>query len=124
MVSMRVCVFETNSSSTHALLLCNDEIYRKLQVNDLFIDYAEEEFVTREEFEEAIRKAYKEGGYYPKDACPVDELENASIKELTRISDYMYLHIVPLDSFYGEEREYETAAGEIIHAFGLEWEDG
>ena len=123
MVSMRVCVFETNSSSTHALLLCNDETYQKLVNEEMFIDYEDQEFITLKEFIEEIRRSYEAGRAYPQDARPIDELESASVKELTDISEFMYLHIVPLSKFYGAEGEYYVSETEVVHAFSLEWED-
>lgn len=38
MLKIRQNVFETNSSSTHSLILCSDEDYAKLNNEELFID--------------------------------------------------------------------------------------
>ena len=40
MVKIRQGTFETNSSSTHSIVICNQEEYDKLQNNELFVKYS------------------------------------------------------------------------------------
>ncbi len=55
-VSIRHGVFETNSSSTHAVALLSDEEYKKYQNEEIMISrYGE--FITREEYDALKEKA-------------------------------------------------------------------
>lgn len=48
MIKIRQGTFETNSSSTHSIVICNQEEYDKLQNNELFVKYYSGEIVKRE----------------------------------------------------------------------------
>lgn len=49
MIKIRQGTFETNSSSTHSIVICNQEEYDKLQNNELFVKYYSGEIVKREQ---------------------------------------------------------------------------
>ena len=57
MRQIRRNVFETNSSSTHSLVICTEEQYEKLG-RDYFIDIDCDEVVTKEEAIARYRKYY------------------------------------------------------------------
>lgn len=55
-IQIRHSVFETNSSSTHAVALLSDEEYKKYQNEEIMISrYGE--FITKEEFDKKKEKA-------------------------------------------------------------------
>ena len=48
MIKIRQGTFETNSSSTHSIVICNQEEYDKLQKNELFVKTYSGEIVKKE----------------------------------------------------------------------------
>lgn len=85
---IRAGVFETNSSSTHSLVICSKEEYEKLQKGELFIDYYYDKLISS-----------KEDAKYPEDVITLDEFFD---------NDY-------LETF---SRSYTTPKGEEVVAFG------
>ena len=59
---IRVGVFETNSSMTHALTICTEEQYEKWQNGEIFWDKWNDRFAEREElmkqFNEDVKRGY------------------------------------------------------------------
>ena len=62
---IRVGVFETNSSMTHALTICTEEQYKKWQDGEIFWAKWDDKFVEREElmkeFKEDVKRGYWDG---------------------------------------------------------------
>ena len=59
---VRKTTFETNSSSTHALIFCNEEQYNKLKSEELWLSdrYGDADIITKEEAELIKAKLKKE----------------------------------------------------------------
>ena len=59
---IRKTTFETNSSSTHALIFCNEEQYNKLQSGELWLSYSygDADIITKEEAEKILEEQLKE----------------------------------------------------------------
>lgn len=56
MYKIRQSVFETNSSSTHSLILCSDEDYKKLRDGGLFVENKySTSLVSKEERDKQIK---------------------------------------------------------------------
>ena len=49
MIKIRIGAFETNSSSTHCIILCSEEEYQALQDGDMLIDRYAESVISRDE---------------------------------------------------------------------------
>lgn len=60
MIKIRQGTFETNSSSTHSIVICNQEEYDKLQNNELFVKYYSGEIVKREQVVDDILNYFYE----------------------------------------------------------------
>lgn len=100
MKTIRIGTFETNSSSTHTLVMLSKSEYEKFKAGEIFYTYGSERFVTREQVE---AEAKKEG---------IEDLE-----DFVSDSDYK-----SFDSFgEGYEdfyQEYTTPNGETVVAIG------
>lgn len=105
MLKIRQSVFETNSSSTHSLILCSDEDYAKLNNEELFIDWGGK-LRTKEERDEKIQEILAKHPEYNVDDLDLSEW---GFSTLDQWWDDEYLE-------YGHDK-FETPNGEIVHAF-------
>ena len=139
MIQIRYGCFETNSSSTHSLIIANDEEYKKLKSGELFIRY--EGFVSREEVIQSILDMAEEYSNDMKELLKeefgidvteitkefLEQLNLDAIDALAREfldgarSYYGYFETDYLDSY---EETYESQHGDKIHIFGLYGRDG
>lgn len=92
MIQTRLCVFETNSSSTHSMIICTEEEYKKLRNNELYLDEWGDEIIS---YEDALKRASRDSGY------EIEELEKMNPERLSEIL-HEFCEIVSLD----EWREY------------------
>ena len=46
MIKIRNSVFETNSSSTHSIIICSQAEYEQLEAGDLFIKRYDDKLIT------------------------------------------------------------------------------
>ena len=107
MYKIRQSVFETNSSSTHSLILCSDEDYKKLNDGELFVENKySTNIVSKEERDKQIKEILSK---YPElnedDIDPCDWDLPISLDEWC---DDEYLE-------YGYD-DFQTKNGEIVHA--------
>lgn len=105
MLKIRQNVFETNSSSTHSLILCSDEDYKKLRNEELFIG-EDDELTTKEQRNKMINSILAEHPEYDVDDLDVYSWELP--KTLNQWIGNEYLE-------YGEDK-FTTKNGEIVHA--------
>lgn len=116
MFKIRQGVFETNSSSVHSMIMCNDKEYEKLDNGELFIHPWNESLMT---FDEAVRRYYKDCSAY--DAEQFEQKSREEQIETLEKNDIAYSLEGWLNRHeYCEsfEQTYQTANGEIIHAVG------
>ena len=122
MFKIRQGVFETNSSSTHSLILCSKDEYKKLKQEELFIDAWDNSLIT---LEEAKNRYMADAKKYNID-CP--DIYNVSKEEaIDLLNDYDVARTFDnYSSNYFErfEKEYTTPNGESIVAFGYYGFDG
>ncbi len=78
---LRRKTFETNSSSTHSLVICSDDDYNKWKNGELYYDSLNERFCTEEEFVTEVKKSI----IYER--CNYDTYKNSEGKYAT---EYMY----------------------------------
>lgn len=130
MIQIRRAIFETNSSSTHSLVMCskkeyedfnNGKLYVNKNVGPIFTEYPK--LVTIEQIREIAEKLQndpKYSRYYD------DSYKNMSDEEL--INDY-FCNFLTVDEFFEDslesfEEEYTTPNGETVIAFGVFGYDG
>lgn len=116
MFDVRPCVFETNSSSTHSLVICTQEEFDKLILHELFLDAQRDCLV---DFAEA-KAAFVE---FLLDYEDVDEEEAMRIVNsahtpdllIDLINEYDRFAITPFRSWM--KHDYRTLDdGQVIHA--------
>lgn len=115
-IKIRNSVFETNSSSTHSLIMCSKDEYNKLNTRDLLIDTYNDSLITLKE----AKDRYKE--YFP-DAPDIYNVSDFNAIQLLQKYDVAYTleeynenYNEYLNKFY---QEYTTPSGETICAFGV-----
>lgn len=130
-------VFETNSSSTHSLTMCDEETFKKWKSGDLMFDKYAEEFIdsvpelsdeqknaAKEYYEYSMEKYWKQWGdltdsekeeWYGKYATE----EGIVSKDAVTYDQFM--DEAYLESFVGS---YTTKNGDKVVAFGLYGYDG
>lgn len=118
MIQVRCGVFETNSSSSHAIVVCTDEKYRLLEDGKAFIH--KEEVVT---FDEAKKMAKSDKcETYGEDRTP-EQIDAMTIEEF---AEWLYdtdLDLCTFDSFkeehwYPFHKVITAESGEVFHVFG------
>lgn len=114
---VRIGVFETNSSMTHALTMCSDSEYQKWRKGELYWSKwswgDDRDFIPVEEADAECRPAYdsddNHDDYY-------ENYEDYIEREYGYVSYDRFGYDEYLESF---EQTYTTPNGEIVHAFGL-----
>ena len=102
---VRLGVFETNSSMTHALTMCTDSEYRKWQNDEVYWQKWSDDFISVEE----AKEEFKLNSYFD----DFDEWRREEgIMTYDEFGDYDYM---PFETF---SETYKTPSGETIHAFG------
>ena len=129
MIKIRYGVFETNSSSVHSLIMCNDDEYKKFMNNELLYDNWYDEFISREEALDRLYENVKNDSEFIENfnlSCgfsretlneiPINDLGSSLIDYGILVSDYI---------FNSNDFEYETyndtyttSNSEVVHAFG------
>lgn len=122
MLKVRRSVFETNSSSTHTMTMCDDNTYTKWMNNEIYWDNDNDVIVKEDEMFAEIAEGYGDDA--------VTELremrEQGEETFLDSLAEYSYY---TRESFR-ESHTYEhfhdkfvTASGETVHTFGWYGED-
>ena len=103
---VRIGVFETNSSMTHALTMCSDSEYQKWQNDEVYWQrWSYDDFITIEE----AKEEFELNSYY----TDFDEWRrDEGLLTYDEFNDYDYM------SFETFGYTYTTPNGEIVHAFG------
>ena len=114
-VKIRYGSFETNSSSTHSLIICSDEEFEKFKNGELYMDSYSGKLLSEDQIIESEKKWHKD--------------EILSDEELLEIAlgdgQYSnYLHYLNNEYLEYYEREFTTKSGDKIVAFGLYGYDG
>ena len=129
MKQMRKNVFETNSSSTHSLTMCSATEYDLWQSGKVYLNknggynsnsiYKDKQFVTREEAIDILT----DSKYPPSEN--LNTLDNEDLEEYLR-DEEIYTYDIYFDEEYLEtyERNYTTASGDTVVAFGKYGYDG
>lgn len=131
-------VFETNSSSTHSLVMCSKEEYDRWKKGELMFDRYNDVLVemkieiteqdkakAKEDYENRRLKYWKEWNQLSEEE--INGWYDKYISEHNKIDTYRYetydkfLHDEYLESF---EERYTTKNGEVIVAFGKYGYDG
>ena len=135
MLQIRKGTFETNSSSTHSLVMCSDDEYNALLKKEAFVTgtfHYLDGIIMKEDLMAWVKKNYEEDWKnYCLEVGVEDSLENlieAIEDEFDRYDsdDYFELkyNIHTFNSFIGNwevetfDNSYTTKNNEVIHAFG------
>ena len=119
MIKIRNSVFETNSSSTHSIIICSQAEYEQLEAGDLFIKRYSDKLIT---YGDALRELHQYAGA----KYDLHDMTREEIIDL--FSEYDIAET--LDQFYDDEYldnfsvDYQTMGGEKIVAFGKYGRDG
>lgn len=111
-------VFETNSSSVHSITMCSRETYSKWAKGELYKDYLEGIFKTREEIIEELKTEKIPGTeklvYSYVDWDDTDEVNRIIALEYW-VTKNQYDEDMEYETFYDT---YTTSSGEEVVAFG------
>ena len=137
MINIRYGMFETNSSSTHSLIIASEKEYEKLERNELFIDRYSEKFITKDKvIDQLVEAAEDEKTAYQMASFFVNELEmippqftkegfdTLSSDELNRLLQELELNIYSLENYMNDdylesfEERYVTEHGDKLVIFG------
>lgn len=137
MISIRRGVFETNSSSTHSLVICSDKMYNDWKNEKVVYDSYEEKFVeAKQPTDSDFRKAesmYTEGksDYMKdwKDLTPEQQLRYVKENVMEDTDSYQYKTYEDYTNEMGRmeeqfERTWKTEHGDIVHILGYMGYDG
>lgn len=111
---IRINTFETNSSSTHTLIIAKKSEYEKFKSGELYLDRYYGKFYTKEEI---INMAIKNPRY------------TGSLDDMEDILDFLY-DIDTCDRYFNDdyletyERSYTSESGDEIVIFGKYGYDG
>ena len=118
MKSIRIGVFETNSSSTHSLTICSKAEYEAWKNGDVLFSIVSKKFMTMDEvkaeWEKDTENSRKKGYSY-------SETIEEYIEENRIVTADSYDDAVNQETF---ERHYKTLSGDEIVAFGYYGYDG
>ncbi len=131
MIQVRYGVFETNSSSVHSMVMCDEETYREFINDEILINgWNSRKNGTWITFDEALQSL----SYYLTGYAFEELLEEYNVKSLNDIKKdellkLFYENNIAYDyNYYGYDYEtfdksFETKSGERVYAFGYYGED-
>ena len=115
---VRKGVFETNSSSTHTMIMCTGEEYQKFEDGEMLVDLMDEELFSYDDIVDLITDDYykdefSESGIDITDKRAVVKWAAANIDDLQDVDDFY-------DDTYLEtfSQSFTTESGEKVVAFG------
>lgn len=135
MKQIRYGVFETNSSSTHSLVICNDDDYKRWKSGELVFDSNKDTFVLVQDLSQAQMKEAEE--LY--NSVKTSYMKNWNDLDADSQISYARTHL-DLDSNDGYsfneyqnkldeyeesfEETFKTPHGDIVHVLGYYGYDG
>ena len=102
-------VYETNSSSTHSLVMCSEEEYNKWISGDVLYSKYKEKLVPKEDIIKELKEEYSDVDWNDEDEVS-DVFEDEGIQSCEEFFDDEYL-----ETF---KRTYTTYSGDKVVAFG------
>lgn len=139
MISVRRNVFETNSSSTHSLIICSDKVYNDWMDGKVVYDSYDEEFVEAEAKQPTEIAFHKAEAMYTenksdymkdwKDLTPQMQLAYLKENVMEEHDPYQYK---TYEDYRNEmnsmeesfERTWKTEHGDVVHILGYMGYDG
>lgn len=138
--TIRLGTFETNSSSTHSLVMCSAEDYQKWYDGEFLINPYSEEFVKKQEIIEKTLKEHKKEEileyWYDFDEEEYNDADEERKERIFQEALYNYLReyyeIFPYEDYWDKyeeyyetfEQHYTTKNGDEVVAFGYYGYDG
>lgn len=133
MINVRYGIFETNSSSTHAMIMCMEEDYEKLSRGSIMIggDLLDDgKFVTREAAMTKLRELYEDDPKGFNHEYGIETFEDIEQNE-TLADEILWREYIAytLGTYSGEYMDtfvdwFTTPNGEKVYAFGYYGQDG
>lgn len=133
MFSIRRGVFETNSSSTHSLVICNDQEYNDWKNRKLLYDIYSEKFVDTNKFV-ITPDQYQEGQQHYEDhktKCMKDWVDLTKDEQRSYLFEFIINNYDPYqykdyydyvsemeDQEESFEKKYTTPKGDVVHVLG------
>lgn len=119
MIKVRKGTFETNSSSTHSITICDSDIFNRWKRGDGNIIYSSwgGRFLTKDE----VEKEFEKHNNNPNNRYKYNDLEDYMHDEGMYSSYSDYLDSVEMETY---EEYYTTKSGDQIVAFGYYGYDG
>ena len=116
MFDVRPCVFETNSSSTHSLVICTQEEFDKLILHELFLDARNDCLVDLVVAKDAFMEFLLDYKCYDEDeAAAILERVDTADQLIDLIDEHDCLIVTPYKGWMKHEtRTLEN--GQTIHA--------
>lgn len=134
---IRRSVFETNSSSTHSLTMCDEETFEKWKSGDLMFDKYAEEFIDlvpelSDEQKNGAKEYYEYsmGKYWKQWSDLTDSEKEEWYNKYAKEEDIVPEDAVTYDQFMGDTyletfvNRYTTKNGDKVVAFGMYGYDG
>lgn len=126
MLNIRYKIFETNSSSTHSIVMCTDEEYKKLRAGELMIAGWESplgkyhDLVPRSAIYDWFWFKYKPNNLdHIESEYDLTEEEIAdNVEEILAAEDIAYTFDNYGQDFEWYDTSFTTPGGETVHAFG------
>lgn len=124
MIKIRYGVFETNSSSTHTIIMCSADEYKALKTNKMLMNCDADGLLTLEQAKTEYNAVKKKYGY--DDWEDIDSVSDEEAVRLLYEHDVAYTIDTWAEDRYLEEykEEYTTKTGEKVVAFGYYGFDG
>lgn len=113
MINIRKCVFETNSSSTHSIVILTEEEDKKWSDGDILRYKWEDKFITKEEYAkkyEELKRQFAEDNNIPIEEVDDYELQNECCDDIAYTLDD-YDDAMDLES---DTTKYTTKSGEVL----------
>ena len=115
---VRKGVFETNSSSTHTMIMCTGEEYQKFEDGEMLVDLMDEELFSYDDIVDLITDDYYKDEFSESGIDITDK--RAVLKWAAKNID----DLQDVDTFYDDEyldtfsQSFTTESGEKVVAFG------
>lgn len=122
MLKVRRGVFETNSSSTHTMTMCDDDTYTKWMNNEIYWDNDNDVLVKEDEMFAEIAESYGDDAVTELKAMR-EQSEETFLDSLAEYSYYTRKSFREAHTYEHFHDKFVTAGGETVHTFGWYGED-
>lgn len=124
MIKIRRGTFETNSSSTHSITICNKDMYDKfVNGEDIYIDFWGNKLITKEEALEKLDKYNEYRKNHNTKPVTLEEYVNDPGSDVMTFETYNS-YIEDSECYETFKEEFTTPSGDTVYCFGYYGYDG